>query len=116
VEPIERVAPDADALASAIERAVAASDLSLGARNLRSYKSPLPKAVGLRSNKQFDDSVRCLCAVRRSEVHIQVAMHRRAPDGRGFVPTERMVELAPTASTMDIAQAVLRLTDGDEER
>jgi hypothetical protein len=66
VEPVERVGLAFDELVPAIERAIAASDVSLRAVDLRRYESPIPNAVGLRSNRAFEQSILALCSVRRS--------------------------------------------------
>lgn len=107
VEPVERVPADVDALAKAIERAAAASDLSLGTVNLRDYKSPVPKALGLQSNKQFERSVVAMCSVYTRGGEIEIMLQRRGRDGRGFESTDRELAVAPEAHA--IARAVLEL-------
>src|SRR5690242_15625143 len=82
--PIARVPPDVDELGRAIEAAIVVSDLSLGVVNLRHYKSPVPIALGLRSNKAFESSVRALCGVHRRAGDVEIVLERRAGAGRGF--------------------------------
>ncbi len=113
VEPIHRVPPTLDELTRAIDEAAATSDLTVGNMNLRDYKSPVPRAVGLKSNRKFDDSVRAYCSVLRWDADIQIMLWRRARDGRGFEPTDRTVMLPPGATAADIAQAAIQLmSDG----
>jgi len=109
VEPITLVAPTLDALTHAIDQAVAVSELTVRNVNLRDYKSPVPKAVGLKSNRKFDDSVRGYCSVLRWDGDIEITLHRHARDGRGFEPTDRISKLPSTASAKDIAQAVIQI-------
>ena len=113
VEPIHRISPTLDDLTRAIEEAAATSDLTVRDVNLRDYKSPVPRAVGLKSNRKFDDSVRAHCSVLRWDADIEIVLWRRAPDGRGFEPTDRTVTLPPSATAADIAQAAIQLmSDG----
>jgi hypothetical protein len=109
VEPIECVSARLIELAQAIDRSILASDLSLGVVNLRGYKSPIARAVGMRSNKQFDASVRWVCGVCRNGADIELTLERHAHDGRGFEPTGRAVKLTPPQTANDIAHAVLKL-------
>ena len=111
VEPIARVLPDIDELGRAIEAAIAVSDLSLGVVNLRNYKSPVPSALGLRSNKAFETSVRALCGVHRRAGDVEIVLERRAGDGRGFEQADRIVKLAPTITATEIADAALHLME-----
>ncbi len=116
VEPIERVAADLDGLAKAIERVVAVSDVSLGNIDLRDYKSPISKALGLRSNKQFERSVIAMCSAHGHGAGIEITLERRARDGRGFEATERTVKLARGATAQAIAGSVMDLLNGAEAR
>jgi hypothetical protein len=109
VGPIERVEPSRDEVAQAIERAIAVSDLSLGVVNLSDYKSPVLKALGLRSNKEFEQAVRGLCTVSRSGGDIEVTLFCRARDGRGFEETDRVLQLPATLASTEIADATLQL-------
>ena len=108
VEPIERVAARLDELAQAIERSILASDLSLGAVDLRGYKSSIPKSVGWRSNKQFEATVLAVCGIYRKGGDIEIRSKRRADSGRGWVPTDRVVNVPPRSPT-EVAQAAIAL-------
>jgi hypothetical protein len=113
VEPISRVPPTLDELTRAIDHAVAISDLTGQNVNLRDYKSPVPRAVGLKSNRKFDDSVRAYCSVLRWDADIEITLWRRARDGRGFEPTDKTVKLPPRATAAGIAQSAIQLmSDG----
>ena len=103
VEPIYRISPTLEELTRAIDEAVATSDLTVRNVNLRDYKSPVPRSVGLRSNRKFDDSVRAYCLVLRWDSEIEIVLWRRARDGRGFEGTDKKVTLPPSATAADIA-------------
>ena len=109
VEPIECVPMNVEALAPAIERAVDVSDVSLGPVDLRQYKSPIPKALRLRSNSEFESSVREVCSVVARRANITIELSRRARDLRGFEPTGRMLTVATGATARQLAEAALQL-------
>ena len=109
VEPVLRVPLELDELTRAIRQAIVTSDLRARDVNLRDYRSPIPKALGLKSNRSFDDSVLGYCSARRWDSYIEVISHQRARDGRGFEPTDAGVTLPPTASAADISRTAIEL-------
>src|SRR5690242_11567025 len=78
VDGIVSVPVDRESLARAIEDAAAHSDVTLGVVNLRNYKSPIPKAVRMRSHRAFDRSVLAVCGVLRTTVDVELELSRHA--------------------------------------
>ena len=110
VEPVLSVEPDPEALASVLPEAFAASHVPIEVRDLRRYRSPMRKALGVRSDRELQRDTASL-ALRKVEAGWVLISWIPARDGRGW-ETGGVEELPPSTPVDAVAARTLEILTG----